>query len=546
MLHQAIFNTSQICHQFGVKYAVMSPGSRNAPLTVSFARNGNIRKFIIPDERTAGFIALGIAQMNKTPVVLCCTSGTALLNYAPAIAEAYYREIPLIVLSADRPPDLIDQRDGQTIRQFEALKNHVKASYQLPLTKSDEESEQYQHQLIEGLHLAQDLAKGPVHFNIPFEEPFYPEKGDELFFEEFKLERSIVSVSEKRIVDFETNKKVLVLVGQNDTDHDLSIFLDGIQHQIPILKSPLNNLQLDGIAHIDAFIGNQEELKPDILITSGLSVLSKNLKNFLRKNIPKKHYHFDPSGIEVDTYGSNPILIKSTLKEGLSNLDFSSLDHSYLNAWQSLNEKVKHVIDSYFQNATFSESSSFKIISESLPDNCQLHIGNSMPVRFADLFGIAKGITTWSNRGTSGIDGCSSTAAGSSLVSDELNVLFSGDVSFLYDRNAFFHNYRLPNLRIVIFNNHGGGIFRLIEGPANLPELESYFETRHNRTAKYICLENDIAYTKASSFDEINEALKTFYEPSNHCKILEVFTDPEVNQKEYKKLKRYLNEHINN
>ena len=169
-----------------------------------------------------------------------------------------------------------------------------------------------------------------------------------------------------------------------------------------------------------------------------------------------------------------------------------------------------------------------------------------MPVRFADLIGVSNGITTWSNRGTSGIDGCSSTAVGTSLVSNEINVLLSGDVSFLYDRNAFFHNYKLPNLRIVVFNNQGGGIFRLIEGPANLPELEDYFETRHHRSAKYICLENEMDYAQASSIEEIKNELASFYNPSKHAKVLEIFTDPETNQKEYKKLKQYIYEQIRN
>ncbi|MFK7952042.1 MAG: 2-succinyl-5-enolpyruvyl-6-hydroxy-3-cyclohexene-1-carboxylic-acid synthase, partial [Ekhidna sp.] len=145
-----------------------------------------------------------------------------------------------------------------------------------------------------------------------------------------------------------------------------------------------------------------------------------------------------------------------------------------------------------------------------------------------------------------GIDGCSSTAVGNSLVDDDLNILLSGDISFFYDRNAFFHNYPLPNLRIIVFNNQGGGIFRLIEGPANLPELEDYFETRHNRSAKYICLENEMEYVQASSIEEIKEALVSFYKPSKHAKVLEIFTDPATNQKEYKKLKQYIYEQIRN
>lgn len=524
----------------------MSPGSRNAPLTISFARNSNIKKYIIPDERTAGFIALGIAQKTKEPVVLCCTSGTALLNYAPAVAEAYYREIPLIVLSADRPAHLIDQRDGQTIRQFEALKNHVKTSLQLPLVKSELNAKEYHDQLIQGLRFAQELAKGPVHFNIPFEEPFYPKENDVLVFENYNLSQERQPKNEN-LVRFPLQGKVLILVGQMDTNEALSTHLNNLQHIIPIIQSPLNNLQIEGIEHIDTFIENQSALTPDILLTAGLSVLSKKLKQFIRKNKPKQHFHFDPAGIEVDTFSSSPQLIQSSLLESLTQLDYSDVDHTYLEKWRSLAQQGKSAVNDHFQESeVFSEAITFKLISESLPKGSHLHLGNSMPVRYADLFGIPKEITTWSNRGTSGIDGCTSTAVGSSLICKKLHTLFTGDVSFFYDSNAFFHNYRLPNLRIVVFNNQGGGIFRLIDGPANLPELEDYFETRHQRTAKYICMENDISYIPVATLGEITKALETFYEPSEHCKILEVFTNPETNQKEYKKLKQYIHEQVSN
>lgn len=544
MLHPTIFNTSQICNQLGVKHAVMSPGSRNAPLTISFARNSKIQKHIIPDERAAGFVALGIAQKTKEPVVLCCTSGTALLNYAPAIAEAFYREIPLIVLSADRPKELIDQRDGQTIRQYEALKNHVKASIQLPLVIDEQNASEYKELLIQGLKQSQVSPKGPVHFNIPFKEPFYPEKGSALTFEDLDIHPNIESKNSVSKFEIEPNKKILILIGQHGADRELSEYLESIQSYVPIISSPLNNIQIDGIPHVDGFLNNQEELQPDILITSGLSVLSKKLKTFIRKHKPNQHFHFDPAGVNVDTYTTDPQLIKLTLLEGLRQVDFSKVEPSYQNKWKTFSNETKQLIRDHFHNAPFSEAASIRMIAESLPEKCHLHLGNSMPVRFADLFGVRKGVTTWGNRGTSGIDGCTSTAVGTSLVDDELNVLFSGDVSFLYDRNGFFHNYQLPNLRIVVFNNQGGGIFRLIDGPANLPELENYFETRHNRTVEYICLENKMEYQAINSLKEITNALVAFYEPSIHAKVLEVFTDPDTNQREYNKLKDYINEHI--
>lgn len=537
MLHPAVFNTSELCHTLGVRHAVMSPGSRNAPLTVSFARNEKIRKWVIPDERTAGFIALGIAQETKEPVVLCCTSGTAMLNYAPAITEAYYREIPLIVLSADRPLELVDQRDGQTIRQFGALKNHVKNSFQMPPVHNGTATE-YFNKLIEGIRYANELPKGPVHFNIPFKEPFYPTQEQKLELIEFNLNHIEFKKSKVDIPDIAKFKRVLVLVGQQPMDVELSEALESLAKEIPILVSPLNNLQVDGIRHYDLFLKNQSELAPDLLITSGLSVLSKNLKGFIRSANPKEHWHFDPAGVKVDTYNSNPHLIKADIKLVLPALHQATLDVKFFNAWQTADEHAKALLKAVIEKADFSELTAFEKALGSIPTNANLHLGNSMPVRYADIMGVRKGIESFCNRGTSGIEGVTSTALGAALASTKLNVLLTGDLSFLYDRNAFFHNHEYSNLRIIVFNNNGGGIFRLIEGPSKLEELEEYFETRHDRTAEHVCAENKIAYQQVRNGDELSLALEDFFDDSNASKLLEVFTNPVVNQKVYRELRK--------
>ncbi|WP_370087049.1 2-succinyl-5-enolpyruvyl-6-hydroxy-3-cyclohexene-1-carboxylic-acid synthase [Ekhidna sp.] len=546
MLHPPVFNSSQVCAQLGVKHAVMSPGSRNAPLTISFARQEKIKKWIIPDERSAGFIALGIAQQTKTPVVLCCTSGSALLNYAPAIAEAYYREIPLIVLSADRPPELIDQRDGQTIRQYEALKNHVKGSWKLPTILSDIDEEKYTLELIDAIQVSQNLPQGPVHINIPFKEPFYPTPDQDLKFEDIALPESEVSIIKSEIdLNISDFRKILILVGQHSKDIDLSLKLQGVSEKIPIIKSPLNNLNV-GLDHVDAFIEAQSELKPDLLITSGLSVLSKKLKTFLRQHKPSRHIHFDPGGVKVDTYGTNPQYIKRDLSDFLSQLKANEVDTKYLKDWQKFEKTTKTAIMDFIPQTSYSETKVAHTILASIPEQSFLHLSNSMPVRYADLFGVKKNIEVYSNRGTSGIDGCTSTMIGSALVNDNLHVLLTGDLAFLYDRNAFFHNHLPANIRIIVLNNQGGGIFRLIEGPVRLPELEDYFETRHNRTAEYICAENDLEYLPIKDEQSLDSVLQSFYQPSVKGKVLEVFTDPKTNQEQYKKLKQFIHERINN
>ena len=544
MLHPTVFNTSQICHQLGVQHAVLSPGSRNAPLTISFARNSKITKHIIPDERSAAFIALGIAQEAKSPVALICTSGTALLNYAPAIAEAYYRQIPLIVLSADRPPELIDQRDGQTIRQFDALKNHVKKSFQLPDIKNEEDKLSYQAQLENAVGLTQSLPQGPIHVNIPFSEPFYPAEGQDLSFQEISLEKQNLKDQKEFSYSIPTVKKVLILVGQQH-EEELEKTLENTSQTVPVISSPLNNLH-GTLKHVDGFIKDQEELRPDLLITSGLSVLSKNLKVFLRKLKPANHIHCDPAGVEVDTYQSTPDLVKESLEKLLPLVPTDEIDKGYLELWKKYSNTTRHAIDSFISTAKFSEASASHLVLNTLPKESILHLSNSMPVRYGDLFDINQPVKVLSNRGTSGIDGCTSTAVGTAMISEKMNVLITGDLAFLYDRNAFFHNYKVPNLRIVVMNNAGGGIFRLIDGPFKLDELEDYFETRHNRTAKYICAENDLEYLPVRSEEELEHKISGFYDSSQNTKVMEIFTEPETNRNVYKNLRKYINAQINN
>lgn len=531
----------------GVNHAVMSPGSRNAPLTISFARNTHIQKWIIPDERAAGFVAIGIAQATKSPVVLCCTSGSALLNYAPAIAEAYYRELPIVILSADRPPELIDQRDGQTIRQYEALKNHVVGSHQTPVVDDPQSEREYQHVLVKALQQSMGTPKGPVHVNIPFREPFYPQDGQEMSFHPVEKSSEQANADESQIAlpDVSSYQRVLILVGQQTPDNTLTQRLEAWSKHIPIINSPLNNLHV-GIKHVDGFVEDQQELQPDLLITAGLSVLSKKLKTFIRKHTPKRHLHCDPHQVPVDTYDSHPELLPVTLDVLLDRLSLEQIDATYVTRWGEFSARTATSIARYIEEAPFSETSAVYHFLRSLPVAADLHLSNSMPVRYADLMGVPHGICTYGNRGTSGIDGCTSTVAGTAMVTENLQVLLTGDLAFLYDRNAFFHNYPLPNLRVVILNNQGGGIFRLIDGPSRLPELEPYFETRHNRTAEYICAENGLEYHPVNSLASMLECLESFYEASEEAKIMEVFTTPETNQMVYKELKKNIHERINN
>ncbi|MEM9896090.1 MAG: 2-succinyl-5-enolpyruvyl-6-hydroxy-3-cyclohexene-1-carboxylic-acid synthase [Bacteroidota bacterium] len=542
MLHSSVFNLSVLCHQLGVNHAVLSPGSRNAPITISFARHSSIKKYMIPDERSAGFIALGIAQEANEPVVLCCTSGTALLNYGPAVAEAYYRQIPLLVLSADRPPHLIDQRDGQTIRQFEALKNHVKQSYKVPIVKGEPEASSFSHQIIEAFYTALSEPKGPVHINIPFDEPFYPQEDQQLNFEEH-IALKIHATPEE--IDYDAIRQTIqncgtsaVLVGQTIPDENLQEKLSILSGEVPVLGGPLSNVHCS-IQHVDGFISaNKTQLCPDLLITTGLSILSKNLKGFLRANKPLVHIHCDPAEVEIDTFQTNPILVKAQVSDLLDNIELPT-DPTYLAQWNQEEKAASDKLNNF--KGAYSEVAAYKRIHEAIPEDTCLHLSNSMPVRYADLFGKSAKAQVFSNRGTSGIDGCTSTALGTSLISQKQNLLITGELAFLYDRNAFFNQLDVSNLKIIVLNNKGGGIFRLIPGPSKQPELEDYFETRHNFDCRHLCGEHDIRYFSATDFESLDKSLDGFFELENTSALLEVFTDPVNNQKVYQQLKEELN-----
>lgn len=545
MLNSVIYNTSEICFAYGVRFVVLSPGSRNAPLILSFARHEKIKKFIIPDERSAGYVAIGVAQKAKSPVALCCTSGSALLNYAPATAEAFYREIPLVILSADRPPELIDQRDGQTIRQYESLRNHVKLSARLPLVSDTVSEGEYVAQLEKALMAVHQLPKGPIHINIPFKEPFYPTREQKLNFIEV-TPPPLHSPEAESIPSIDlSGRKVLVVIGQMDFCKTMHHALEKIASWVPVLSTPVSNLQVEAVEHIDLFLENQEKLQADVLITTGLSVLSKRLRSYLRAHSPFIHIHFDPAGVKVDTYRSSPQVVKNTLAEFIKVTDFSVVNPYFRSHWMALSYKTRSAVNDY-NSKFFCELMAFKMVLKGIPGQSDLHLANSMPIRYGEIIGIPKNVEVWSNRGTSGIDGCSSAAVGSSLVSKKLTVLITGDVAFLYDRNAFFHAHSYNNLRVIVSNNQGGGIFRLIDGgPSHLKELGTYFETRHHRSVKYICEENKMEYREAHSYEELARSLDGFFHPSRGARLLEFFTDPDTNEQAFKDFKEYIHERLN-
>lgn len=552
MILQPILDLVAICAAQGIRHVLLSPGSRCAPLTLAFARHPEMEVRTISDERSAAFIALGMAQQLKQPVVLVCTSGSAVLNYFPAIAEAFFQQIPLLVLTADRPPEWVDQWDGQTIFQEEVYGKHVKKSYRFPDTFTHPDQVRHAHRISnEAILLSQQFPAGPVHLNIPLREPFYPEEGETFNFPMhpplFTRESSEIRLSEASLeklkVELAHFRRILIVPGQQEQNLDLLGLIErlALNQQAVVVADSLSNLQGKGTITLhDQWLGREElhpELAPDLVISFGKSIISKSLKLFLRK-LDIQHWHIQPDGQAKDTYArltrivaSDPLAFLTWLASQLP-----SGESGYAQGWQALEEQVARILPQALQEVEFGEYPAVKQVLDALPAKSQLQVANSMAIRYVNFLG-RRSQEIFCNRGTSGIDGSSSTAVGASLVSSSLITLLTGDMAFFYDRNAFWHKYPLPNLRIVLLNNHSGGIFRLIDGPAKQPELEEFFETQQALSASHLAAEYGFKHYLVKNSFELDQALATFFESSAVPKILEIESQSQINARSLKEIK---------
>jgi len=562
LILEQINDIASICSGHGIKTAIISPGSRSAPLTLAFTRHPEIDCKVISDERSAAFITLGIAQQQKLPVVLICTSGSATLNYAPAIAEAYYQEIPLLVLTADRPPEWIDQYDGQTINQHGIYGNHVKSSFTFPSEIGNEDSKWHCNRIInESILCATTSPHGPVHVNIPLREPFYPTKEEVTTFKavriikESKIVKSIDSDELQELnQEWAKHNNKAIIIGQNPSSISLqnSVAEFSKTTHTPVIADIISNQHGDGnIKFQDLFLNpklerDNQALVPDLLITFGNSLISKNLKTFIRANPPKAHWHISPSDRLNDSMQNVTRLVKMSPDAFLKSFNPTATSNEFNTVWKAQNDKTRDVITQYIGTCKFGELKTVAKCLDALPQNSQLHLANSMAVRYANILGVAASsqINVFANRGTSGIDGSNSTAVGAALAQNKIVTLVTGDMAFFYDRNAFWHNYDLKNLRIIILNNHAGGIFRLIEGPASQPELEEYFETNQALNAKNTASDFNFDYKLVDNETDLDMHLANFYAASENAKILEIETESALNASIYSKLKQTINEQL--
>ena len=531
----------EICLAKGITTIVISPGSRNAPLTIGFSSRSEFDCYSIADERSAAFFALGIAQQKQTPVALVCSSGSALLNYYPAFAEAFYSQILLIVLSADRPQNKIDIGDGQTIRQENVYANH--SLYNANLTEEASEKNDYE------INRAIDTAKyqyGPVHINIPFEEPLYETVNTLSISPKMSsFENQKVTLTTTDLVAYaeiwNNSSRKMVLVGVNPPEFVKQFISDYLANDptIIVLTETTSNLHHPTfINNIDTIITpftkeDFETFQPDILLTFGGMIVSKRIKAFFRNYKPQQHWHIDPLRA-YDTFGALSkhfeVCPNDFFEKFIPLLD-QSVTSDYSNKMAAVVALRKIRTEDYLKTIPFSDFKVFEKVIASLPANSQLQVSNSSAIRYAQLINIDPSIEVFCNRGTSGIDGSTSTAIGAAVASVKPTVFFTGDVGFLYDSNALWNNYIPKNFKIILINNGGGGIFRILPGHKETPVFNTFFETAHNLTAEHMAAMYKLNYSVADDEESLKVALKLLYETNDAPTILEVFTPMTVNDK---------------
>ncbi len=540
---------THLLKEYGIFNIVISPGSRNAPLAIHFSETDELNCYSIVDERSAGFVGLGMAKSEKKPVALTCTSGSAAANYYPAVTEAFYQNVPLLLLTADRPADYTDIFDGQTIRQKNLFQQHSYGDFQL-LEDNEAGADDENFALIKKAIELCFEKQGPVHINIPLSEPLYEMVSEVPNYPsvEKTIQKKNYELPSNLAADWNLFKRILILVGTGDKSEELEMQLSQMvkNHSVVVLTEANSNLNNEKFfSHIDRYITHfsEEDFKtyaPDLLITVGQNVVSKRVKQFLRKAHPKNHWHIDEVW-QPDTYFSLTQKIETKPELFFSKLlNFAKLEpQPYFNLWDSLRDKKDLKHKEYCLKTGYSDFKIFETLAQKLPENINLHFSNSSAIRYAQLFDFQKH-KVYCNRGTSGIDGCTSTAMGYAMRNPNQTVLVTGELSFFYDINGLWNNYIPPYTRIIVINNGGGDIFKIIPGPSETNALDEFILTKHHRNAELLAKNFGFSYTKVEDEDTLLRVTDNFFKPDAKPKLLEIDTTEVDNAEILKKYFEFL------
>ncbi|MGD1804578.1 2-succinyl-5-enolpyruvyl-6-hydroxy-3-cyclohexene-1-carboxylic-acid synthase [Dapis sp. BLCC M126] len=541
----------------GLITAIISPGSRSTPLTFAFATHPKIKAIPIIDERSAAFFALGIAKKNHQPVVIVCTSGTAAANFYPAIIEAKESRIPLLVLTADRPPELRNCHAGQTIDQVKLYGNYPNWQVELSLPSVELKILEYLRQtVIYGWEKTTFPTPGPVHFNIPFRDPLPPIVQPEAIALKSKFPQNFFAPVQPILRTEYLPNYDLIAALKSQLKSQQGIIIAGLAQpekpqeycqaiaeisqtlNFPVLAeglSPLRNYsQLNPylISTYDLILRNQnlaEKLIPNIVLQIGELPTSKQLRSWLeatnshRLIIDKSDHNFDP------LHGNTThlrISVEQLAKIFTPEIILNNYDKNYLNLWCKAEAKVRENIDK--KMATINQILEPKIswlISQTLPKTTPIFIANSMPVRDVEFFWVPNSsqIQPFFNRGANGIDGTLSTALGIAHCYQS-SVMLTGDLALLHDTNGFLlRNKLIGHLTIILINNQGGGIFEMLPIAKFEPPFTEFFATPQDVNFAHLCKTYGVEHQNIFCWKELQKLLNPL--PSSGIRVLELQTN---------------------
>ncbi len=532
---------AETLRHLGVTTAVLCPGSRSAPLTIGFALNDAIETLPVLDERSAAFFALGMAKATSAPVALVCTSGTAVANFLPAVIESHYSHIPLIILTADRPPELRDRSAGQTIDQQKIYGTCVRWFYEMPLPRADL-LPTLRYTLDHAVSRANGTNPGPVHLNCPFDDPLVPQPDDTFiapdlssFFVQYKSDQFPLNTEYNPALTAKINnhtnrgEKAIIICG-SDLQFTTNINLLADKLKCPILTDALGTTRHKAnsltIAHYEHILRNRElakALKPDYVIIFGQLPTSKTLRQRLQDSgIP---LYFVTSNHDNPNPLDNPSL---TFNGAIDTDNLDGNNHSeYSEKWQNAESEINPIITNCFsKEEKLSEPKIYHLLATYLPEKTPVFIASSTPVRDAEWFWPASNrhYHLYANRGANGIDGTTSSALGLAHKIDRPAVLITGELAFLHDSNALLlrSNFR-GSLTIILINNHGGGIFQNLPIANWEPPFERFFATPHKVEFAQLCAAHNINHHKPESWPAFIKLIKTL--PGTGIRLIELNTD---------------------
>ncbi len=506
----------------GVRHMLLSPGSRNAPFMLALSHFPEIAVTLQPDERSAAYTAMGVAQATNRPVVVCCTSGTAAANYLPAVVEAHYMRIPLVLLTADRPADAVDQRRGQTIRQPSLFGDYPKQSVCFTDDSLDDTLLQ---------HIAFCANDGPIHINLPLREPLYETSAVErtAITAPASTKKTLAAVPSEAISFIGQSKRILLLVGQMEPNAALQ---EELAHWkaagVMVAAEATANISADlAMQHVDRWC-RDADFAPDLLVSVGRDWVSKAIKNRFECPI----IHVEDTASAPNAFGEVRVHLHTGAVEGLSMLRryVANQDTAYSERWYRADKERQEAIGS--RSFPWSDFTAIRQCMQSIHDDEFLHLGNSSAVRYG-LLSPRGNYPVFSNRGTAGIDGSLSASVGQAIGLKRRGWCVMGDVSFFYDHNALWIGH--PQCTPVVINNGGGHIFQLIDGPNKQPHIAEWQQSPSSMSIEHISGAFGFVHHLVQDEAGLMSAMQSVRDSSEKC-VIEIVTDVRNSIDAWKKL----------